>query len=51
MLPEISTRFFPPAPPIYLQDTYINDKHLESAFFTSMEHLKVGESNRVCYPK
>ena len=31
MLPEMSTWFFPPAPPIHLQDTYINGKHLESA--------------------
>ena len=32
MLPEMFTWFFPPAPPIHLQDAYINDKHLESAF-------------------
>ena len=39
MLPEKSTRFFPLATPINLQDTYINDKHLESALL-----YKYGES-------
>ena len=33
MLPEISKWFFLPAPPIYIQDTYISDKHLEHALF------------------
>ena len=51
MLPEISTWFFPPATPIQLQNAYINDKHLESAFFTSMEHLKLGKDARVFEPK
>ena len=32
MLSEMSTWFFPPAPPVHLQNTYINYKHLESAF-------------------
>ena len=37
MLPEMSTWFFPPAPPIHLQDIYINHKHLESAFLYKHE--------------
>ena len=32
MLPEISTSLLPPVPPVHLQYTYINDKHLEFAF-------------------
>ena len=31
MLPEMPTLFISPAQPIHLQDTYINDKHLEPA--------------------
>ena len=32
MLQQMSAWFFRPAPPIHLQDTYVNQKHLKSAF-------------------
>ena len=34
---------FPPAPPIHLQDTYMNDKHLESALLYKHRASEVGQ--------
>ena len=45
MFSEMST-YFPPVPPIHLQDTYINDKPMNLHFCTSMENLKLSKINR-----
>ena len=47
MLPEMSTLFFPPASSIHSQDAYINST-CNLHFYTRMEHLSLGMSNRVC---
>ena len=40
---------FPPSPPMWIQNTYIKDKLLTSAVYTSMKHQNLCKSNRVCF--